>query len=63
MAIEFSGSGDPARSIALPGPSHRTLQVLAARFPSEGDRTGTVTVLHDTTELMRCSSGAKRRCS
>jgi two-component system, OmpR family, phosphate regulon sensor histidine kinase PhoR len=42
-----------ARSIALPGPNHRTLQVLAARFPSEGDRTGTVTVLHDTTELMR----------
>jgi two-component system phosphate regulon sensor histidine kinase PhoR len=42
-----------ARSIALPGPNHRTLQVLAARFPSEGERTGTVTVLHDTTELMR----------
>jgi two-component system, OmpR family, phosphate regulon sensor histidine kinase PhoR len=42
-----------ARSIALPGANHRTLQVLAARFPSEGDRTGTVTVLHDTTELMR----------
>jgi two-component system, OmpR family, phosphate regulon sensor histidine kinase PhoR len=42
-----------ARSIALPGPKHRTLQVLAARFPSEGDRTGTVTVFHDTTELMR----------
>jgi two-component system phosphate regulon sensor histidine kinase PhoR len=42
-----------ARSIALPGPNHRTLQVLAARFPSVGERTGTVTVLHDTTELMR----------
>ena len=42
-----------ARSIALPGPNHRTLQVLAARFPSEGERTGTVTVFHDTTELMR----------
>jgi two-component system phosphate regulon sensor histidine kinase PhoR len=42
-----------ARSISLPGPSHRTLQVLAARFPSEGERTGTVTVLHDTTDLMR----------
>src|SRR5262249_1966520 len=41
------------RSIALPGPNHRTLQVLAARFPSEGERTGTVTVFHDTTELMR----------
>ncbi|TMA33703.1 MAG: PAS domain-containing sensor histidine kinase [Deltaproteobacteria bacterium] len=40
-----------ARSIALPG--HRTVQVLAARFPSEGERTGTVTVFHDTTELMR----------
>jgi two-component system phosphate regulon sensor histidine kinase PhoR len=42
-----------ARSIALPGPNHRTLQVLAARFPSEGERTGTVTVFHDTTDLMR----------
>ncbi len=42
-----------ARSIALPGPNHRTVQVLAARFPSEGERTGTVTVFHDTTELMR----------
>jgi two-component system phosphate regulon sensor histidine kinase PhoR len=42
-----------ARSISLSGPSHRTLQVFAARFPSEGERTGTVTVLHDTTELMR----------
>ncbi len=42
-----------ARSIALPGPNHRTLEVLAARFPSEGERTGTVTVFHDTTELMR----------
>jgi two-component system, OmpR family, phosphate regulon sensor histidine kinase PhoR len=42
-----------AHSIALPGPNHRTLQVLAARFPSEGERTGTVTVFHDTTELMR----------
>jgi len=42
-----------ARSIALPGPSHRTLQVIAAPFPSEGPRTGTVTVIHDTTELMR----------
>jgi PAS domain-containing protein len=47
-----------ARSIALPGPNHRTLQVLAARFPSVGERTGTVTVLHDTTELMR-----SRRCA
>ncbi|MGH7337590.1 MAG: sensor histidine kinase, partial [Myxococcota bacterium] len=42
-----------ARNIALPGPNHRTLQVLAARFPSEGERTGTVTVFHDTTDLMR----------
>jgi two-component system phosphate regulon sensor histidine kinase PhoR len=42
-----------ARTIALPGPSHRTLQVLAARFPSEGARTGTVAVFHDVTELMR----------
>ena len=50
-----SGATDEtvARSIALPGPNHRTLQVLAARFPSVGERTGTVTVLHDTTELMR----------
>jgi two-component system phosphate regulon sensor histidine kinase PhoR len=42
-----------ARSIALSGPNHRTLEVLAARFPSEGERSGTVTVFHDTTELMR----------
>jgi two-component system phosphate regulon sensor histidine kinase PhoR len=42
-----------ARSITLPGPNHRTLQVLAARFPSQGERTGTVTMFHDTTDLMR----------
>jgi two-component system phosphate regulon sensor histidine kinase PhoR len=50
-----SGSSDEtvARSITLPGPTHRTLQVLAARFPSEGERAGTVTVFHDTTDLMR----------
>src|SRR5258705_1908721 len=41
-----------ARSIALPRPNDRTLQVLAARFPSEAERTGTVTVLHATTECM-----------
>ena len=54
ILAESAASGETvARSIALPGPNHRTLQVMAARFPSEGERTGTVTVLHDTTELMR----------
>jgi len=54
ILAESAKTDEPvARSIALPGPNHRTLQVLAARFPSEGERTGTVTVFHDTTELMR----------
>jgi two-component system phosphate regulon sensor histidine kinase PhoR len=42
-----------ARSITLAGGRSRTLQVLAAPFPGEGERIGTVAVCHDTTELMR----------
>jgi two-component system, OmpR family, phosphate regulon sensor histidine kinase PhoR len=54
IVAESAASDEPvARSITLPGPTHRTLQVLAARFPSEGERAGTVTVFHDTTDLMR----------
>jgi two-component system phosphate regulon sensor histidine kinase PhoR len=54
ILAESAKTDEPvARTIALPGPHHRTLSVLAARFPSEGERTGTVTVFHDTTDLMR----------
>jgi len=41
------------RMITLAEPRKRTLQVLAAPFPSEGERIGTVAVCHDTTELVR----------
>ncbi len=41
------------RMISLADPRKRTLQVLAAPFPSEGERIGTVAVCHDTTELVR----------
>jgi two-component system phosphate regulon sensor histidine kinase PhoR len=51
---ESAASDEPvAHGITLPGPTQRTLQVLAARFPAEGERAGTVTVFHDTTDLMR----------
>ena len=48
-----SSQGTVARSITLVGARPRTLQVLAAPFPGEGERIGTVAVCHDTTELMR----------
>lgn len=42
-----------AGSLELGGANPRTLQVQAARFPADGERIGTVAVLHDVTELMR----------
>jgi len=42
-----------ARTVELSDARPRTLQVLAAPFPGEGERIGTVAVCHDTTELMR----------
>jgi two-component system phosphate regulon sensor histidine kinase PhoR len=41
------------RMVTLADARQRTLQVLAAPFPGEGERVGTVAVCHDTTELMR----------
>jgi two-component system phosphate regulon sensor histidine kinase PhoR len=42
-----------SRVVTAGGRTPRSLRVQAVRFPSEGQRVGTVAVLHDVTELMR----------
>ena len=42
-----------ARTLTLGGANPRTLQAVAAPFPREGERVGTVAVFHDVSEVMR----------
>lgn len=42
-----------AREVEVLVPRERTVMVHAGRFPKEGERLGTVAVLHDVTELRR----------
>jgi len=53
LAEAAEEGGLQPRSIRLGGLQPRELQVYAVRFPSEGERLGTVAVLHDVTELLR----------